>query len=442
MSTLYKNINGLLAIILSSTVLLIMSFSLEGTLLSNQPVGHWPKPGKTNIAPAGRQDWALLFANNDYKDSKFANLEGPVGDAEKLGTVLESQYNFKVEIHRNADLHQIRKVLREWQQKAYGEKDQLFVFFSGHGHFDEELEKGYYVPSGEIGDYNCSTIALDDIAVLVKNIPCAHILLAIDACYSGTIDSEIRFKSEDAKLPRNKIDSINQRLAFLKAQWEFTSRLLITSGGKVRTPDNSKFATCLYNGLVGACNGGDGLYSYLDILSHLQHLSSPKPHHGIFYGHNNGGFVFVAKNNLKAIDAAEMANQEWARVGYDFGVSDSCFPAPLDCIVPLKDYQSLKIITRDLIPIESKFYWLVFQAEESGKVWPISRVRISSEQEIIFKDDLPKDTGNGVLLLLALDNGESELLRLWQVNNPTNLPMNNAPKWQKSDIVYQSSLIK
>ena len=78
----------------------------------------------------------------------------------------------------------------------------------------------------------------------INNIPCDHILLAIDACYSGTFDEQIA-------LSRGKIgfrpgETISSRDLMIQRMLKHKSRLYLTSGGKERTPDgrvHSPFTT-------------------------------------------------------------------------------------------------------------------------------------------------------------------------------------------------------
>ena len=75
------------------------------------------------------------------------------------------------------------------------------------------------------------------------------------------------------------------------------SRLLITSGGKQRTPDgrdHSPFTKAILKGLRTSYVREDGLFLWSDLLAQLERVS-PVPHEGTLQGHEEGGFVFIAQ---------------------------------------------------------------------------------------------------------------------------------------------------
>ncbi|MDX1941750.1 MAG: SUMF1/EgtB/PvdO family nonheme iron enzyme [Saprospiraceae bacterium] len=247
-----------------------------------------PRPGK---------DYALFFAIDDYSGTPgFTSLKNPGKDADALAGELKAMYGFETEVYKNYTKAQIYQVLESWQKKTFAEDAQLFIFFSGHGTFWEFTKKGYFVPNGSQSDYS-AYIELTDLGNIVTQIPCKHILLAIDACYSGTIDQAIAFKGKEVfRRPGDTPSSDRDNL--INRQLRNPSRLLLTSGGKERTPDgatNSPFAAAILKGLRSAYTSGDGLFTYADLLSALERVS-PTPHQGELPGHEQGGFVFVTES--------------------------------------------------------------------------------------------------------------------------------------------------
>ena len=240
------------------------------------------------------QDYALFFANDNYSaNQNFTNLRNPVRDAETIADELEAMYGFTTQVYRNRSKREIYAILQQWQRRTFGTEDQLFIFFSGHGTFNELEKKGYFVPKGPGGDFG-NYIDLSSMGNIVTNIPCPHILLAIDACYSGTIDQEIAFRG---MTPRRPGQAAGQRNNLIQRQLRNESRLLITSGGKQRTPDgtdHSPFARAILDGLKAAYVSGDNLFIWPDLLARLERVS-PRPHQGKLRGHDEGGFVFVVQ---------------------------------------------------------------------------------------------------------------------------------------------------
>ncbi|MEO0340908.1 MAG: SUMF1/EgtB/PvdO family nonheme iron enzyme [Bacteroidota bacterium] len=249
------------------------------------------------------KDYALFFAINDYRSSsKFSNLNNPIKDAEDIAKELREMYDFEAIVHRNPTQQKIYSELRTWRNKRFQKDDQLFVFFSGHGDFDDFVNKGYFITK------DAQRIDLTDLGNIITQIPCEHILLAIDACFSGTIDQEVDFKGPNFRRPNENEESNKNRL--VQEQLRNNSRLLITSGGKQRTrdgKDNSPFTSALLRGLRGAYAYRDGLFLYKDILSELERVS-PRPHEGELAGHQQGGFAFVS--NSLAVTSSSLSDNK------------------------------------------------------------------------------------------------------------------------------------
>ncbi len=246
------------------------------------------------------QDHALFFANDDYKANQdFGNLRNPVSDAKAIARELREMFGFTVTIHQNKTKREIYSILQDWQRKQFGGEDQLFIFFSGHGTFSDLETKGYFVPGGPGRDFG-NYIDLSSLGNIVTKIQCPHILLAIDACYSGTIDQEIAFKGTKMRRPGEAASARDELIA---RQLRNKTRLLITSGEKQRTPDgtdHSPFAKAILNGLKKAYVSGDNLFIWPDLLAQLERVS-PRPHKGNLIGHEEGGFVFVTEDSKPAI---------------------------------------------------------------------------------------------------------------------------------------------
>lgn len=89
------------------------------------------------------KDYALFFAVDDYSANRnFNNLPDPIASAQKLATELSEMYDFQTEIVRNPTKDQIYRKLQEYRGRTFGKDDQLLVFFSGHGDFDDFEVKG------------------------------------------------------------------------------------------------------------------------------------------------------------------------------------------------------------------------------------------------------------------------------------------------------------
>jgi formylglycine-generating enzyme required for sulfatase activity len=234
------------------------------------------------------QDHALFFAVNDYRAyPEFLDLSNPISSAKAIATELRDMYAFKTEVVENPTKDRIYEVLQRYRSKNFGPNDQLFVFFSGHGDFDDFEVKGFFIPK------TGRRIDLTSLGNIIAKIPCKHTLLAIDACYSGTIDQKIAFMGRFNR-PGVTLDTERQNLIDRKLRNR--SRLLLTSGTKQRTPggtNGSPFANGILKSLKAGYGSEDGLVTYEDMISKLERVS-PLPYHGKLPGHDEGSFVFVA----------------------------------------------------------------------------------------------------------------------------------------------------
>ncbi len=254
----------------------------------------------TTPAAASRpgKDHALFFAVQDYTGTGLNNLKNPIRDAHTIAKELKEMYGFETAaVYENQTKSQIYAILEQWQKKTFPDDGQLFIFFSGHGSFWDFAKKGYFIPKGaRSGDYD-SYLELTTLGNIISAIPCRHILLAIDACYSGTIDEEIAFKGKPA-FDRPTDSRESERRNLIDRQLRNPSRLLITSGGKERTPDgtdHSPFTTAILTTLRRAyTDSGDGMVTFSDLLAGLERVN-PTPHEGVLPGHQDGGFVFIAE---------------------------------------------------------------------------------------------------------------------------------------------------
>ena len=242
------------------------------------------------------KDLALFFAIDTYEE--WPDLDNPVSDAEVLAGDLSDRYGFMTEIVRNPSKREIYDKLEEYRQRTYAQDAQLFIFFSGHGEFNESTEEGFLIPAEGLTDdpYQESYIPHSRLAPRVDNIPCAHILLAIDACYSGTFDQQLeKYRGLPGQAPGGA--EISARSTFVTRLLRDQSRLYVTSGGKERTPDGDEHSPFTEHWLqaLRSYGGTDSILTYRELMSVLEG-AEPQPRSGPFGSHEIGGsFLFLAK---------------------------------------------------------------------------------------------------------------------------------------------------
>ena len=261
-----------------------------------------------------QKDYALFFAANEYEH--FDDLTNPIKNARDLAKVLIERYDFQVEIVENPNRSMVRQKLIDYSNDfKNGHKNndgQLFLFFSGHGDYSEEFNNGYWVPvDGKSEDLSASAILYSEWRPFINNINCKHILVAIDACYSGTFDPFIAgMRGKDFSRP----NSLDKKEQILKDHKSLKTRLFMASGAKIKTPDRSDFAKQLLGGLrLGASRFGLLSIHEINVL-HIQN-ARPKPVFSAFGDDEAGSnFLFVETKvdiNTDRIKANEKDLNAW-----------------------------------------------------------------------------------------------------------------------------------
>jgi tetratricopeptide (TPR) repeat protein/TolB-like protein len=251
------------------------------------------------------KDYALLLATGKYEDDGWPSLANPIQDAKDLAAQLEQHYGFqKPEVLENPRKNDILSKLREYSLKHFDEGDQLFIFFAGHGLYDEVVHQGFIVAADSRADdaTRASYVSYADLRERIDGIKVKHILLVIDACQSGTFDPGFeraatrgRDSYEDSSLPD---------LFSARSRW--TTRKVLASAGDKEVYDgdpghNSPFAARL----LDLFRSGDqkGFLTFSDLLSSVSRL--PQTPVGGKWGSDDAGseFFFVSHHL-----AANLAN--------------------------------------------------------------------------------------------------------------------------------------
>ena len=249
-----------------------------------------------NVLITDRSDFALIFAVSEYDE--WGDLTNPVFDAEAIESELKEYYGFETEIVLNPKKIDVLTKIREYAAKSYQSKDQLLIFFAGHGKFDEITRMGYLAAvdskiSDEVSDSYISHSAYRDY---INNIPCEHILVVIDACFGGTFDQTLaRAGSRGADAQYYELT----KTEFIARKLKYQTRKYLTSGGKTYVPDgrpgaHSPFARKMLEALRNY-GGSDRILTYTELMTYFEALT-PQPMSGEFGANEPGSdFIFVAK---------------------------------------------------------------------------------------------------------------------------------------------------
>lgn len=251
----------------------------------------------SNLLETPRKDYAILIATNEYDE--WSNLVNPVFDAKTIGKELSERYGMEVEILTNANTSDIMSKLKFYAQKKYEPKDQLFVFFAGHGKYDKDFGEGYVVcKNSKIEDLgNTSLLSHSTLRTVINNIPCDHIFLTMDVCFGGTFDQSLG--SGKHRGLQNDVYNELSRREFINHKLAYRTRKYITSGGNEYVPDgiagnHSPFARKIIEALRSG-GGEDGILTLAELMHFLERVQ-PEPRNGEFGSNEPGSeFLFIRK---------------------------------------------------------------------------------------------------------------------------------------------------
>src|SRR6267154_4681268 len=241
-----------------------------------------------------RKDYALFFATDNY--DYLTDLVNPVYDANTIANELKEKYGFETEVIENANQEDVLVKIKDYSKRNYKPQDQLFIFFAGHGQFDEGFSEGYVVAKNSLETDRAKTtyISHSNLRSYINNISCSHILLTMDVCFGGTLDPVIaRARASDSK------DELTNN-EFLARKLSKKTRRYITSGGKEYVSDgivgkHSPFASRLIEAFKS--RGGEvGILTMSEIIPYLEKIKLNEPRSGTFGDDEKGSdFVFVVK---------------------------------------------------------------------------------------------------------------------------------------------------
>jgi hypothetical protein len=188
--------------------------------------------------------------------------------------------------------------LREYAEKKYGELDQLFVFFAGHGFYDETFKEGFVVTRESLPDDpgRNSYLRHSVLRSTINNNPCQHIFLVMDVCFGGTFDDNTGSRALDDESYKSPSQS-----EIITRKLKLKTRKYLTSGGKEYVSDgiagrHSPFAKQFIEALEKGM-GGDGILTINELMTYVETLKTA-PQFGKFGDDKIGSdFVFVVKGN-------------------------------------------------------------------------------------------------------------------------------------------------
>lgn len=231
---------------------------------------------------------ALLIANQEYTNG-VNSLEFPIRDAQDIKEVLVDQYSFNdkdVILLKDATRSDIINTL-DSLASSITPQDNLLIFYAGHGIFDENLKKGYWLPVDADPQYKSDWVSNSDIRDYITAFQSQHTLLISDACFSGSI---FEYNQRSLATTQQKItDKLLQK----------KSRKAMTSGLNSTVPDESVFVKYLISELKNNTQefirAGD---LYGGIRESVMANTENNPQYEVIKNsdHEGGEFIFIKKD--------------------------------------------------------------------------------------------------------------------------------------------------
>ncbi len=232
--------------------------------------------------------YALIIGNSEYEyaGAGLSNLDKPAHDAENIYNLLTGKYAFEPEnviLIKNATREDIINNFDRLANEV-DERDNLLVFYAGHGFYDKDKDFGYWLPTDAKITSRAAWIANSTIKDYIGAINSKHTLLITDACFGGSI-----FKTR----------SVVNVLRRFHDLYKDDSRKALTSGNLTEVPDQSVFLKFLIKELE---ENQDPFLSasalYTRIYEPILNNTPSTPQFGTIQGAGDegGDFFFIKKD--------------------------------------------------------------------------------------------------------------------------------------------------
>jgi len=232
---------------------------------------------------------ALAIGNNTYRS--LPKLITPGNDVQAIARLLEKEYGFSVEVLQDASRSEIILSLERLRHRLTP-RDNLLIYYAGHGSIDKEEDEGYWLPVDAAPNDKTNWISNSSITTSLKAIKAKHILVVADSCYSGKLTRG----SESLHVPMKE-------LGYYFHMSRKKARVVLSSGGlepvvdTQGTGNHSVFASAFVNVLEEneAIVDGTLLFNKIRRIVVLSSDQTPEYSDIRKSGHEGGDFLFIRK---------------------------------------------------------------------------------------------------------------------------------------------------
>ena len=286
----------------------------------------------------------LVIGIDKYQDPKLDDLNNAVRDAKEFEEIMRQRYRTENVIalyNEQATLRNIVKSFDDLRQSLSSEHN-LIIYFSGHGELVGDF--GYWIPSDAEAGERTTYLKNDEVQQLMEASNAHHILVIVDACFSGALLSRTR-------------ETVATRYYNIPSRW------VMTSGQEEVVPDglpghHSPFAKSLLIQLRNFPNEHLGITQLWlsmreGVISNSKQTPLCEP---VRNGNHQGGEFYFIDENASGLPVVESSSKK-SGAGEIRGIIEEVDdPADLD-LESLKNKLTQYMIsgaTRDAFELLSK----------------------------------------------------------------------------------------
>jgi predicted nucleic acid-binding Zn-ribbon protein len=242
---------------------------------------------------------ALIIGNRHY--AHWPGLKTSEADAVSTAEILNKKYGFKTRLLLDAKRVDILQALNDYRNQLT-EKDNLLIYYAGHGHLDEKINRAYWIPVDAQVDSNVEWISAVAITDVVGAMSAKHVLLVVDSCYSGALTRSALAQLEAGMSPE-------ARLHWLEVVASKRSRTVLSSGAVKPVLDtgggeHSVFARAWLDVLQKNDEVLEGQRVHREIAQRVAYAADTLQFEQVpeyapirYAGHESGDFLFVLASN-------------------------------------------------------------------------------------------------------------------------------------------------
>ncbi|MBM2832918.1 MAG: hypothetical protein HW406_79 [Candidatus Brocadiaceae bacterium] len=208
--------------------------------------------------------YALVIGIEKY--NYWDGLYTPQCDAEDVAKVLKDKFGFKTKVLLNATRFDLLSALNEYQ-KELTERDNLLIYYAGHGYLDDRISRGYWIPVDGEKEVRANWISTFDITDMISILDAKHILVISDSCYSGILTRSAIPQIEGSA----PVETRNECIKLMAGK---KSRTVLTSGDLTPVLDggggnHSIFAKALLEVLSESNEVLEGMRLYKEVAARV-----------------------------------------------------------------------------------------------------------------------------------------------------------------------------